>query len=47
MEPDTGLKGFYGSVTMEDYAQKPGPGLGLGRGMRKVKGWRRKGKEAS
>lgn len=40
LEPDTGLQGFYGTVTMEEYARRPGlkvEGLGL---RRKVKGWR-------
>lgn len=40
LEPDTGLQGFYGAVTMEEYARRPGlkvEGLGL---RRKVKGWR-------
>lgn len=40
LEPDTGLQGFYGQVTMEEYARRPGlklEGLGL---RRRVSGWR-------
>lgn len=39
LEPGTGLFGFYGNVTSEEYARRPRVELGL---RRKVKGWRAK-----